>query len=90
MRDDLLIGGQRNRHERIAVFAGKDFVIAYDYLGKTFELDTKDYTGCEMYWMSPISGVKSYIGRCNQDSFIATDFTKVEGDDTDRVLILTR
>lgn len=43
--DSLVVGGQREKHARIAVFAGQNFVFAYDYLGEEFELDTSDYEG---------------------------------------------
>ena len=39
-----------------------------------------------MWWISPVTGVKSYIGKCSADSFTAKKFAKVDGDDTDRVL----
>ena len=32
--------------------------------------------------------VKSYISKCSNDSFTAKKFAKVEGDDTDRVLVI--
>ena len=86
--DSLLISGQKEKHDRVAVFAGDTFLIAYDYLGNDFTLDTNHYTGRDMWWMSPVTGVKSYIGKCNSDTFIAKKFAKVEGDDTDRVLII--
>ena len=35
-----------------------------------------------------VTGVKSYIGKCSSDSFTAKKFAKVEGDDTDRVLLI--
>ena len=86
--DSLLLSGQKEKHERIAVFAGGSFLIAYDYLGNEFTLDTHNYTGRDMWWISPVTGVKSYIGKCSSDSFTAKKFAKVEGDDTDRVLLI--
>lgn len=41
-----------------------------------------------MWWISPVTGVKSYIGKCSSDSFTAKKFAKVDGDDTDRVLVI--
>ena len=41
-----------------------------------------------MWWISPVTGVKSYIGKCSADSFTAKKFAKVDGDDTDRVLVI--
>lgn len=86
--DSLLVSGQKEKHDRVAVFAGKDYVIAYDYSGKEFTLDTSRYTGRDMWWFSPVSGVRSYIGPCTGDVFKAEAFARVEGDDTDRVLVI--
>ena len=41
-----------------------------------------------MWGVSPVTGVKSYIGKCSADSFTAKKFAKVDGDDTDRVLVI--
>lgn len=78
----------RTKLTHIAVFAGRSFLIAYDYLGNEFTLDTHNYTSSDMWWISPVTGVKSYIGKCSADSFTAKKFAKVDGDDTDRVLVI--
>ncbi len=62
-RDDLLSHGQGERYERIAVFAGPDFLLAYDYLGIPFEIDLSGYPGAELWYFMPATGVFSYIGR---------------------------
>lgn len=31
-----------------------------------------------MWWISPVTGVKSYIGKCSADSFTAKKFAKVD------------
>lgn len=85
--DSLVVGGQREKHARIAVFAGQNFVFAYDYLGEEFELDTSDYKGRDMWWMSPVTGAMSYIGRC-KNVFTAEKFKRIEEDNTDRVLVI--
>ena len=41
-----------------------------------------------MWWISPVTGVKNHIGKCSADSFTAKKFVKVEGYDTDRVLVI--
>ena len=87
-RDDLLIGGQREKHARIAVFAGKEYVITYDYLGEAFTLDTSGYAGKEMWWVSPVTGVRSYIGICREKQFEALKFKKIEKEHTDRILLI--
>ncbi len=63
IRDDLLVNGQGEKYERIAVFAGKDFLFAYDYLGIPFAIDLSRYAGAELWYFMPATGVFSYIGR---------------------------
>ena len=60
--DELLIGGQKEKYERVAVFAGEDFLIAYSFLGKSFRIDTSCYIGKEIWFMKPTTGVYSYEG----------------------------
>ena len=72
----------RTKLTHIAVFAGGSFLIAYDYLGNEFTLDTHNYTSSDMWWISPVTG------KCSADSFTAKKFAKVDGDDTDRVLVI--
>lgn len=64
-REDLLLSGQKERYGRIAVFAGEDFLLAYDYLGEAFTVDLRDFAGREIHgwWFDPVSGVSSYFGR---------------------------
>ncbi len=61
--DELLLSGQKPQYDRVAVYAGEDFLFAYDYLGKAFTIDLKPYQGKTLaaYWMDPVSGVKSYF-----------------------------
>lgn len=61
-RDDLLTDGQGEKYSRIAVFAGKDFLFAYDYLGIPFGIDLSEYRGAQMWYFNPATGVFSYIG----------------------------
>lgn len=88
--DSLLLSGQKEKYERVAVFAGADYLIAYDYSGNSFTLDTSSYKGCEMWWVSPVTGIKSYIGRCSSNVFDAPSFATIEHDNTDRVLMIRR
>ena len=67
--DELVIGGQREKHERIAVMAGPDFAIAYSFLGKGFDLDTAGYIGKDAWFMRPSTGVYSYLGRVETPVF---------------------
>lgn len=40
-----------------------------------------------MWWMSPVTGAMSYIGRC-KNVFTAEKFKRIEEDNTDRVLVI--
>lgn len=61
--DKLLLFGQKERYHRIAVFAGEDYVLCYDYSGDQFLLDLSRYMDRPMdaYWMNPQDGTYSYI-----------------------------
>ena len=61
--DELLLSDQGDKYDRITVFAGADFLFAYDYLGKAFTVDLTPYAGkmLSAYWMDPCSGTMSYF-----------------------------
>lgn len=61
--EELLISGQKEKYERISVFAGQDFVFCYDYSGREFTLDLSAYKGMQLdaYWLEPVSGAYSYL-----------------------------
>lgn len=61
--EELLLSGQKERYERIAVFAGADYLLAYDYLGGAFTVDLKRFAGKRVHgwWFDPVSGVSSYF-----------------------------
>jgi len=65
--DEMLLFGQKERYHRIAVFAGKDYVLCYDYSGDEFLLDLRKYKDVSMdaYWMNPQDGTYSYITTLN-------------------------
>lgn len=62
-KEEMLLFGQKERYHRIAVFAGEDYVLCYDYSGDEFLLSLKDYIQKRMdaYWMNPQDGTYSYI-----------------------------
>lgn len=62
--EELLASGQKEKYERVSVFAGPDYILCYTYLGETFTLDLSSYKGMrlEASWMDPVSGVFSYFG----------------------------
>ncbi len=86
-RDDLIVGGQRERHERIAVFAGNNFLMAYNFLGKDFSINVKDYPGKEIWLFRPATGIYSYIGKVTDDTY---DYREVPSfnEDTDVVILI--
>ncbi len=61
--EELLLSGQKERYERIAVFAGDDFLFAYDYLGGGFTIDLRRFAGKRVsaWWMNPADGTCSYF-----------------------------
>lgn len=61
--DRMLLFGQKERYHRVAVFAGEDYVLCYDYSGDQFLLDLNRYKESPMdaYWMNPQDGTYSYI-----------------------------
>lgn len=64
-REELLLCGQKERYHRISVFAGKNYIYCYDYMGDMFILDLKDYKDKKKlsgYWFEPVSGTFSYMG----------------------------
>lgn len=61
--EDYLVSPQRERYHRISVFAGEDFLFAYDYSGDPFELSLESYKDktMDVYWMNPQNGSMSYV-----------------------------
>lgn len=62
--DEILIGGQREKYDRVAIFHSDKFLMAYTYLGDKFSLDLGkiNFEKCESYWFDPISGIYSFAG----------------------------
>ncbi|MCR5107778.1 MAG: glycoside hydrolase family 140 protein [Lachnospiraceae bacterium] len=87
IRDDLLAGGQRERYERIAVFAGENFLMAYNYLGKDFSLNTKDYIGKDIWLFRPATGIYSYMGKVDKEVYDHKQIPSYN-EDTDMVLLI--
>ncbi len=59
----LLRSEQGEKYHRISLFAGKDFLMAYDYLGEAFAVDLTPWQGRTLHawWMNPVSGCRSYF-----------------------------
>ena len=83
--DELLIGGQRERHERVAVFASDDFVFAYSFSGKPFALDVSKYAGKQIYLHDPATGKIVCSGMIDRDT-LAVDPASAGVTDSDFVL----
>lgn len=88
--EELLTDGQKERYERIAVFAGENYLLAYDYLGKSFGLDLRRFSGKRIsaWWFNPVSGAFSYFadltGKEQEEFCPVARFTE----DNDWVLVL--
>ena len=90
VRDDLIVGGQRERHARIAVFAddARSFIIAYDYSGATFSLNLSGYEGREIYYVSPVTGARSFLGICKGEEMTFKPIQRVERNLSDRIYLI--
>ncbi len=86
-RDDYLIEGQREKHDRIAVFASDDFLFAYNYLGKSYKLDTSAYIGKDIYYFNPATGIYSYIDKVKTDIYQYEQIPDYNGN-IDAVLVI--
>lgn len=85
--DELLVSGQKEKYERVSVFAGKDFLIAYSFLGKAFVIDTSDYIGKEVWLMKPATGAYSYAGTISSSQFEYEEIPCYDGN-TDMVVLI--
>ena len=87
-RDELIVGGQREKHERIAVFAGAEYVLAYVMKQTEFSLDLSEYGEMDAWWLSPVTGVYSYAGKASGEYEVK--MPPVYDIDEDRVLVLKK
>ncbi len=88
--EELLAGAQEEKYGYIAVFAGEDYILCYDYSGRPFSIKLDRYKDkkLEAYWFDPETGVRSYIKEIfHQDTFVAIPPKKDK--DSDFVLIIT-
>lgn len=85
--DELVIGGQKERYERIAVFAGEEYLLAYSFLGKDFALDTGKYMGKDVWLFRPSTGIYSYYGKVEHDIFEYSEIPS-HNEDTDIVVVI--
>lgn len=88
-RDDLLISGQREKYERIAIFAGENFLFAYNYLGKSFTINLSEYKNADLWYFSPSSGIYSYIGKTDGLNYTFIP-PKIYDENTDITLVVKK
>lgn len=89
-KEDYLVSPQRERYHHIALFAGEDYLFAYDYCGDEFEVSLKDYIGkvMEAFWMNPQNGVLSYIDTYTNIETVKFYPVRRHEDSNDWVLVL--
>ena len=60
---ELLCGDAGERYDRVSVFAGDSFILAYTFTGREITLDLSPYAGqgLSAYWMDPVTGLRSYL-----------------------------
>lgn len=83
-----LLSEQGEAYERISVFAGSDFLMAYTFTGREISLSLQDYKGRAMaaYWFCPATGMKSFIRTVTGEEAITV--TPPSGDETRDVVLL--
>ncbi|MCD7751981.1 MAG: glycoside hydrolase family 140 protein [Lachnospiraceae bacterium] len=86
---EALFCEQKERYERISVYAGTDFLFAYTYTSRTISLSLEAWKNRTLsaYWMSPVTGRLSYI-RTVSGGGVETFVPPLREDSTDIVLAL--
>lgn len=88
---ELVVEGQGEQYDRIAAFAGEQFVFCYDYTCHPFALDLSGYEGkFDAYWMDPVTGDESYFGTVSAEKKVT--FAPMERKEgfSDWVLVLRK
>ena len=78
-------------YEHISVFASKDFILCYDYLGKEFTLNLEDYKNKKLtcYWINPEDGIRYCFGKTEGKGSITVKPEKRENSN-DWILLLVK
>lgn len=89
-REDILIDGQKEKYNRISVFAGDDYIFCYDYMGNELTLDLSAYKGKKLYayWMDPVSGTYSFLKEVTDMETFTVKPTARFSDHNDWVLVI--
>ena len=88
-REDLLTGGQQEKYNRISVFGSDEFLFAYDYTGRNFEIDLSEYINGEIWYFKPATGVMSYAGYVKRPYYKFTAYESCE-DESDIVIVVKK
>lgn len=56
--EELLAGKQKEKYDRVSIFAGEDYILCYNYSGIPFQLNIAKYKGelKKVYWFDPETG----------------------------------
>lgn len=62
-QEDLLVGEQGSKYERISSFVGSDFAFVYDYTGRAFQIDVSklSFTIGKAVWFDPEDGTEQPV-----------------------------
>lgn len=85
----VIAGDNGERYDRIIATRGKDYLLVYNYSGKTMQIDLRKISGTKknVWMMDPTDGSLTYLGeRGNQVSEFTIDATSAGVND--RVLIV--
>jgi len=88
--EDLLVGPQKEKYDRIATFASDEYILCYLYNHQEFELNLSSYKDkkLEMYWFDPVTGTYSYIDQVSGLEKLKIKTPKKPGLDHDWVLYI--
>ncbi len=86
----LLLGEEKEKYERVAVFAAENYILAYDYLGEEFSIDLSSYQEktLQAYWFDPTTGVYSYFTEIRNQKHLSVKPIKRLDGGNDWVLVL--
>lgn len=85
---EYLLCGQGERYDRISVFAGEDFLMAYTVNGRKMDLSLEAFVGknMEAYWMDPVTGIYTYAGTVTGGENVS--FTPPQREDGEDIVLL--
>lgn len=89
-REDLLLTPQKERYHRVSIFAGDDYLFAYNYEGDEYTVSLNEFKDrlIDCYWMNPINGSLSYFKSVLNEEELTVRPTKRYEMSNDWVLVL--